>query len=159
MIKLSVDTALITGAVITKSVVRVRVPAALTLPATSVCVADSKVDALALNSPATTAIRQLPLSSTTAVLPAAKVAPVTVTVEPASPVPVKLKPAAASSALIKLSADTTLINGAAGVTVSTSCIACIATVLTLPAASVAEPDATSTVIGVTLLALGVTTNV
>ena len=124
-----------------KGTVITSVPAALVLPATSVCVTDS-VSVLSPNtvtSAAATAIDQVPSPSTTAVLPPASVPPlvnVSVTVAPTSPVPVMLKPVVTSPAVTMLSVATSLITGAAGGVVSSVKLTGALAAPVLPAMSV-----------------------
>ena len=133
--KSSVETAVIVGAVgATRSVVKARVAALLTLPATSSCVADSVLLPLSARSASTIAIVQSPLLSTVAVLSATPLSnPPTVTVAPTSPVPVKLKPASFSDLFRRLSVETASMVGTA---IVTSVVSLSATAsLLLPTAS------------------------
>ena len=138
-----------------RSVVTVSVAALLTLPAPSVCVALSALAASAANSPDATATLQVPSDATVAVLSATPDAkPVTVTVAPASPVPLNVIVPEFSDALTRLSVDTALIVGAATVTsvvkvrvaaaetlpAASDCVA----LNTLAASSVKSPDAIDT---------------
>ena len=92
------------------------------------------MSALGAKSPSATATLQVPPDPTVAVLaPVTK--PDTVTVAPASPVPVRLKPPEFSKAFTRLSVDTSLIAGAAGACKSVVTVT-VAAALTLPTKSV-----------------------